>query len=95
MPHTSGTSRTSRLRGRAATVAALAGATVLLAAVPVPNPRVKRARRILQGDVPSPMRPPPGCTFHTRCPIAVARCREETPLLRELAPGHVAACHLR
>ncbi len=67
----------------------------LLAAVPVPNPRVKRARRILQGDVPSPMRPPPGCAFHTRCPIAVARCREEAPALRELAPGHVAACHLR
>ncbi len=67
----------------------------LLAAVPVPNPRVKRQRRILQGDVPSPMRPPSGCAFHTRCPIAVARCREEMPLLRELAPGHVAACHLR
>jgi peptide/nickel transport system ATP-binding protein/oligopeptide transport system ATP-binding protein len=67
----------------------------LLAAVPVPNPRIRRPRRILQGDVPSPMHPPPGCPFHTRCPIAVGRCREETPVLRELAPGHVAACHLR
>jgi peptide/nickel transport system ATP-binding protein/oligopeptide transport system ATP-binding protein len=67
----------------------------LLAAVPVPNPRIRRPRRILEGDVPSPMNPPPGCAFHTRCPIAVARCRSETPELRELAPGHAAACHLR
>ena len=68
----------------------------LLAAVPVPNPRLKRAaRRIVQGDVPSPIRPPPGCHFHTRCPYAEARCREEAPALREIAPGHQVACHLR
>ena len=66
----------------------------LLAAVPVPNPRIKRARHILQGDVPSPMNPPPGCAFHTRCPRAIARCKEEAPVLRELAPGRIAACHL-
>ncbi len=65
----------------------------LLAAVPVPNPRVKRKRQLLDGDVPSPMNPPPGCAFHTRCPFVEARCRVETPILRELAPGHVAACH--
>jgi len=67
----------------------------LLAAVPVPNPRIKRKRRILEGDVPSPMHPPSGCAFHTRCPYVIPRCRSETPELRELAPGHVAACHLR
>ena len=65
----------------------------LLSAVPVPNPRIKRRRQILDGDVPSPMNPPPGCAFHTRCPVVEARCRVETPVLRELAPGHVAACH--
>ncbi len=65
----------------------------LLSAVPVPNPRIKRRRQILDGDVPSPMNPPPGCPFHTRCPHAESRCRVEVPLLREVAPGHVAACH--
>ena len=65
----------------------------LLSAVPVPNPRIKRRRQILDGDVPSPMNPPPGCPFHTRCPHAEARCRVEVPALREVAPGHVAACH--
>jgi oligopeptide/dipeptide ABC transporter ATP-binding protein len=67
----------------------------LLAAVPVPNPRLKREKRLLQGDVPSPVNPPPGCTFHTRCPYAEARCREIIPALREVAPGHKVACHLR
>jgi oligopeptide/dipeptide ABC transporter ATP-binding protein len=67
----------------------------LLAAVPVPNPRQKRKRRILQGDVPSPIRPPPGCHFHTRCPYAEERCRREVPVAKEVAPGHVVACHLR
>ncbi|HTZ34754.1 MAG TPA: dipeptide ABC transporter ATP-binding protein [Stellaceae bacterium] len=66
----------------------------LLSAVPVPNPRLRRERRLLQGDVPSPINPPPGCSFHTRCPYAEARCRAEVPGLRELAPGHGAACHL-
>ncbi len=67
----------------------------LLSAVPVPDPTVKSKRIILEGDVPSPIRPPPGCHFHTRCPYAVDRCRSETPLIREVAPGHFAACHLR
>jgi peptide/nickel transport system ATP-binding protein len=67
----------------------------LLAAVPVPDPRVKRRRQHLQGDVPSPVNPPPGCTFHTRCPYAESRCRVEIPALREVMPGHHVACHLR
>jgi oligopeptide/dipeptide ABC transporter ATP-binding protein len=67
----------------------------LLAAVPVPDPAIKRARRVVQGDVPSPMQPPPGCHFHPRCPYAEARCRAEAPTLREVAPGHQVACHLR
>ena len=67
----------------------------LLSAVPVPNPRVKRKKHLLQGDVPSPVNPPPGCTFHTRCPYAEARCKIEIPALREVAPGHKVACHLR
>jgi oligopeptide/dipeptide ABC transporter ATP-binding protein len=49
----------------------------------------------LEGDIPSPMNPPPGCRFHTRCPVAVARCRSEAPVLREVAPGQAVACHLR
>ena len=65
----------------------------LLAAVPVPNPRLKRTKVLLQGDVPSPVRPPPGCAFHTRCPYVMPRCKEIAPVLREGAPGHLAACH--
>jgi len=67
----------------------------LLAAVPIPNPKLKRAKRPLAGDVPSPMHPPPGCAFHTRCAYAQERCRRETPLLREVAPGHWVSCHFR
>jgi oligopeptide/dipeptide ABC transporter ATP-binding protein len=67
----------------------------LLAAVPVPNPRVKRTKHLLQGDVPSPINPPPGCTFQTRCPYAEARCKVDVPALREVNPGHRVACHLR
>jgi oligopeptide/dipeptide ABC transporter ATP-binding protein len=63
--------------------------------VPVPNPRIKRKKQLLQGDVPSPINPPPGCRFHTRCPYAEARCKIESPPLREVAPGHQVACHLR
>ena len=54
----------------------------------------KRKRIILKGDVPSPINPPPGCHFHTRCPYAMARCRTDVPELREVTPGHWAACHL-
>jgi oligopeptide/dipeptide ABC transporter ATP-binding protein len=67
----------------------------LLLAVPVPDPRVKRQKRLLQGDVPSPINPPSGCHFHTRCPYAVDRCRVESPALREVKPGQLVACHLR
>jgi oligopeptide/dipeptide ABC transporter ATP-binding protein len=67
----------------------------LLSAVPIPDPTVRRNKRILQGELPSPMNPPPGCHFHTRCPYAEERCRMETPALRETRPGHVVACHLR
>ena len=66
----------------------------LLSAVPVVDPDHKRARLILPGDLPSPIHPPPGCPFHPRCPVAEARCRVEVPRLREVAPGHHAACHL-
>ena len=67
----------------------------LLAAVPVAHPRLRRKRVVLRGDVPSPINPPPGCRFHTRCPIAVARCREAEPPLLADASGHAVACHLR
>src|SRR6202045_1993244 len=67
----------------------------LLSAVPVPNPKLKRAKRLLQGDVPSPINPPPGCAFHTRCPYAEARCKVEMPKLVEISPGHGVSCHLR
>lgn len=67
----------------------------LLAAAPLPDPSVTRKRVILQGDVPSPINPPSGCHFHTRCPVAEARCRVETPPLQQVRPGHWAACHLR
>jgi oligopeptide/dipeptide ABC transporter ATP-binding protein len=67
----------------------------LLSAVPVPNPKLKRQKRLLQGDVPSPINPPPGCTFHTRCPYAEARCKIDVPKLTEIGPGHGVSCHLR
>ena len=67
----------------------------LLSAVPIADPRVKRGKRIiLKGDVPSPISPPPGCHFHTRCPYAFNRCKVDVPALREVEPGHWAACHL-
>ena len=67
----------------------------LLSAVPIPDPAVKRRRLVLQGDVPNPIRPPPGCHFHTRCPIAQEQCRREVPALEEAEAGHWVACHLR
>src|SRR5204862_2677038 len=67
----------------------------LLSAVPVPNPKLKREKRLLQGDVPSPINPPPGCAFHTRCPYAFDRCKVDAPKLVEVSPGHGVSCHLR
>ena len=68
----------------------------LMSAVPIPDPDVTRARQrlLLEGDLPSPINPPSGCKFHTRCPFATERCKEETPVFKEYESGHFAACHL-
>jgi oligopeptide/dipeptide ABC transporter ATP-binding protein len=66
----------------------------LLSAVPVVDPDSKRKRIMLPGDVPSPIAPPPGCTFHPRCPVKEARCEQDIPQLREVEPGHWVSCHL-
>jgi oligopeptide/dipeptide ABC transporter ATP-binding protein len=68
----------------------------LLSAVPIPDPEVEARREhiVLGGEVPSPLKPPSGCVFHPRCPIAVDRCRTEVPPLREVKPGQSAACLL-
>jgi peptide/nickel transport system ATP-binding protein len=67
----------------------------LLDAAPIPDPRVERGRapRALRGEIPSPLSPPSGCVFHTRCPIAGEECRREVPLVRQIGPRHVVACH--
>ncbi len=68
----------------------------LLSAVPVPDPKLSKSRQriVLEGDIPSPMNPPTGCRFHTRCPYATERCKQEVPAFREYEPNHWAACHL-
>lgn len=66
----------------------------LLSAVPIPDPASKKQRVILRGDVPTPINPPSGCRFHTRCPIAVDRCKVEEPQLREVEEGRDVSCHL-
>jgi peptide/nickel transport system ATP-binding protein/oligopeptide transport system ATP-binding protein len=66
----------------------------LMSAIPVPNPRLKRQRTILKGDVPSPLNPPRGCRFHPRCPVAIEKCSHEEPVFREAAPEHWVACWL-
>jgi oligopeptide transport system ATP-binding protein len=67
----------------------------LLSAVPIPDPAVKRKRILLEGDVPSPIKPPSGCRFHTRCPVRVPSCSENEQILKEVSPGHWVACQVR
>jgi oligopeptide transport system ATP-binding protein len=67
----------------------------LLSAVPIPDPAIKRKRILLEGDVPSPIKPPAGCRFHTRCPIRVPACSENEQVLKEISPGHWVACQVR
>jgi len=66
----------------------------LLSAIPIPDPHQKRERILLQGEVPSPIDPPPGCRFHTRCPRVMKRCRQEEPKLQQLEGEHSVSCHL-
>ena len=67
----------------------------LLSAVPIPDPAVKRKRILLEGDVPSPIKPPSGCRFHTRCPIRIPSCSENEQVLKEISPDHWVACQVR
>ena len=67
----------------------------LLSSVPVPDPDIARQKLILQGDIPSPIHPPPGCRFHPRCPEKIKRCESEEPVLKKSSRGHRVACHLR
>jgi peptide/nickel transport system ATP-binding protein len=66
----------------------------LISAIPEPDPRKKKERIVLEGDVPSPANPPSGCRFHPRCPKAFSECSRRKPQLREVRPGHLVACHL-
>ena len=66
----------------------------LMSAIPVPNPRLKRQRIILKGDVPSPLNPPKGCRFHPRCPVAIEKCSQEEPQFKAVGPEHFVACWL-
>ncbi|MBS8266846.1 dipeptide ABC transporter ATP-binding protein [Mesobacillus boroniphilus] len=66
----------------------------LLSAVPIPDPDVKRDQELLTGDIPSPANPPQGCAFHTRCKECMDICKTDRPVLKEIEPGHFAACHL-
>ena len=64
----------------------------LMSAIPIPDPRIKRERIILSGDVPSPLNPPKGCRFHPRCPVAMEHCKIEEPVFKEVSPEHWTAC---
>ncbi|MBW1921162.1 MAG: peptide ABC transporter substrate-binding protein, partial [Deltaproteobacteria bacterium] len=67
----------------------------LLSAIPIPDPEIRRQKIILKGDVPSPLEPPSGCSFHTRCPERKEICTKERPAFKDLGGGHRVACHLR
>jgi oligopeptide/dipeptide ABC transporter ATP-binding protein len=67
---------------------------VILSSVPLPDPKIKRKRVTLSGDVPNPINPPAGCSFHPRCPIAIEKCKSEEPVLRDAGGGHLVSCHL-
>jgi len=64
----------------------------LMSAIPMPDPRLKRERIILKGDVPSPLHPPTGCRFHPRCPVAMVICAHQEPAFKQVSPGHSVAC---
>jgi peptide/nickel transport system ATP-binding protein/oligopeptide transport system ATP-binding protein len=64
----------------------------LMSAIPIPDPKLRRERIILKGDVPSPLRPPSGCRFHPRCPVAMEHCKVEEPVFKEVSPNHMVAC---
>ncbi|MBR3094366.1 MAG: peptide ABC transporter substrate-binding protein, partial [Clostridia bacterium] len=66
----------------------------LFSAIPVPDPHAKMNRIVLEGSIPSPANPPKGCKFHTRCKYCTERCKNETPMQREIEPGHYVVCHL-
>jgi len=66
----------------------------LLSAVPIPDPKIKRKRIILNGDIPNPANPPSGCKFHTRCPYATDKCKNVEPEFRKISEGHEVACHI-
>jgi oligopeptide/dipeptide ABC transporter ATP-binding protein len=66
----------------------------LLAASPIPDPEIKKRRIILEGDVPSPIQPPPGCHFHTRCSVRIDTCKNDEPILKKVGSGHFVSCHL-
>jgi peptide/nickel transport system ATP-binding protein/oligopeptide transport system ATP-binding protein len=67
----------------------------LLSAVPVPDPDIRKKRIILEGDVPSPLNPPTGCAFHTRCPVKKDLCSRERPELTDVGNDHFVACHMK
>jgi len=66
----------------------------LLSAIPIPDPKKRKKQEILMGDVPSPVNPPAGCRFHTRCPKVMDICKKEEPYLKEVKPDYYVACHL-
>ena len=66
----------------------------LFSAIPVPDPKVKKERIVLEGSIPSPANPPKGCKFHTRCKYCMEKCKNEVPVQKEIEPGHYVVCHL-